>query len=79
MTLSKWTYAFCMKILISLLDKLSGVTVNSKDQISLPMGALFKDNGISESTFLNRLDRDTAGCIVIAKSGLAPSLSTANG
>ncbi|MDU4874056.1 MAG: RNA pseudouridine synthase, partial [Veillonella parvula] len=35
----------------------------------------FKEHGIKRKVrFLNRLDRDTTGCIVIAKSGLAQSL-----
>ena len=60
-----------------IVDKPSGVTVNSKDQISLANGVAhyFKDHGIKRKVrFLNRLDRDTTGCIVIAKSGLAQSL-----
>lgn len=58
-------------------DKPAGVTVNSKDQVSLANGLAyyFKENGIKRKVrFLNRLDRDTTGCIVIAKSGLAQSL-----
>lgn len=60
-----------------LVDKPVGVTVNSKDQVSLANGVAyyFKENGIKRKVrFLNRLDRDTTGCIVIAKSGLAQSL-----
>lgn len=60
-----------------IVDKPSGVTVNSKDQISLANGVAyyFKEHGIKRKVrFLNRLDRDTTGCIVIAKSGLAQSL-----
>ena len=60
-----------------IVDKPSGVTVNSKDQVSLANGVAyyFKENGIKRKVrFLNRLDRDTTGCIVIAKSGLAQSL-----
>lgn len=60
-----------------IVDKPAGVTVNSKDQISLANGIAyyFKDRGIKRKIrFLNRLDRDTTGCIVIAKSGLAQSL-----
>ena len=59
------------------MDKPAGVTVNSKDQVSLANGVAyyFKENGIKRKVrFLNRLDRDTTGCIVIAKSGLAQSL-----
>ena len=60
-----------------IVDKPSGVTVNSKDQVSLANGVAhyFKEHGIKRKVrFLNRLDRDTTGCIVIAKSGLAQSL-----
>ena len=60
-----------------IVDKPTGVTVNSKDQVSLANGVAyyFKENGIKRKVrFLNRLDRDTTGCIVIAKSGLAQSL-----
>ena len=39
------------------------------------MAFYFKEHGIKRKVrFLNRLDRDTTGCIVIAKSGLAQSL-----
>ena len=58
-------------------DKLAGITVNSKNQVSLANGIAhyFKEHGIKRKVrFLNRLDRDTTGCIVIAKSGLAQSL-----
>ena len=60
-----------------IVDKPAGVTINSKDQVSLANGVAyyFKENGIKRKVrFLNRLDRDTTGCIVIAKSGLAQSL-----
>ena len=60
-----------------IVDKPAGVTVNSKDQVSLANGVAFyfKAHGIKRKVrFLNRLDRDTTGCIVIAKSGLAQSL-----
>ncbi|MDU6913226.1 MAG: pseudouridine synthase, partial [Veillonella sp.] len=60
-----------------IVDKPSGVTVNSKDQVSLANGVAhyFKEHGIKRKVrFLNRLDRDTTGCIVIAKSGLAQSI-----
>lgn len=60
-----------------IVDKPAGITVNSKDQVSLANGIAyyFKDRGIKRKIrFLNRLDRDTTGCIVIAKSGLAQSL-----
>ena len=58
------------------MDKPAGVTVNSKDQVSLANGIAhyFMEHGIKRKVrFLNRLDRDTTGCIVIAKSGLAQS------
>lgn len=58
-------------------DKPAGITVNSKNQVSLANGIAhyFKEHGIKRKVrFLNRLDRDTTGCIVIAKSGLAQSL-----
>ena len=60
-----------------IVDKPAGLTVNSKDQVSLANGVAyyFKEHGIKRKVrFLNRLDRDTTGCIVIAKSGLAQSL-----
>ena len=60
-----------------IVDKPCGLTVNSKDQVSLANGVAhyFKEHGIKRKVrFLNRLDRDTTGCIVIAKSGLAQSL-----
>ena len=60
-----------------IVDKPVGATVNSKGQVSLANGVAhyFKENGIKRKVrFLNRLDRDTTGCIVIAKSGLAQSL-----
>ena len=60
-----------------ILDKPAGLTVNSKGQVSLANGVAhyFKENGIKRKIrFLNRLDRDTTGCIVVAKSGLAQSL-----
>lgn len=60
-----------------IVDKPAGVTVNSKDQVSLANGVAyyFKEHGIKRKVrFLNRLDRDTTGCIVVTKSGLAQSL-----
>lgn len=60
-----------------IVDKPAGVTVNSKDQVSLAncIAHYFMKHGIKRKVrFLNRLDRDTTGCIVIAKSGLAQSL-----
>ena len=60
-----------------IVDKPAGITVNSKDQVSLANGIAhyFMEHGIKRKVrFLNRLDRDTTGCIVIAKSGLAQSL-----
>lgn len=59
-----------------ILDKPVGITVNSPDQVSIANGvaAYFEDHGIRRKVrFLNRLDRDTSGCLVIAKSGLAQS------
>lgn len=59
-----------------ILDKPIGITVNSSGQVSIANGvaAYFLDNGIRRKVrFLNRLDRDTSGCLVIAKSGLAQS------
>lgn len=59
-----------------ILDKPVGITVNSKGQVSLANGVAqyFKANGIKRKVrFLNRLDRDTSGCIIVAKSGLAQS------
>lgn len=59
-----------------ILDKPVGITVNSWGQVSLANGVAqyFLDNGIKRKVrFLNRLDRDTSGCIVIAKSALAQS------
>lgn len=53
-----------------------GITVHSEGQVSLANGiaAYFKNYGIKRKVrFLNRLDRDTQGCLVIAKSGLAQS------
>lgn len=60
-----------------IVDKPAGVTVNSKGQVSLANGVAyyFKEHSVKRKVrFLNRLDRDTTGCIVIAKSGLAQSL-----
>lgn len=60
-----------------IVDKPAGGTVNSKGHVSLANGVAhyFKEHGIKRKVrFLNRLDRDTTGCIVIAKSGLAQSL-----
>lgn len=60
-----------------IVDKPAGATVNSKGQVSLANGVAyyFKEHGIKRKVrFLNRLDRDTTGCIVIAKSGLAQGL-----
>ena len=60
-----------------IVDKPAGMTVNSKDQVSLANGVAyyFKEHSIKRKVrFLNRLDRDTTGCIAIAKSGLAQSL-----
>lgn len=62
---------------VLVVDKPAGITVNSKNQVSLANGIAhyFKEHGIKRKVrLLNRLDRDTTGCIVIAKSGLAQSL-----
>lgn len=62
---------------ILVIDKPVGLTVNSQGQVSLANGiaSYFKDQGIKRKVrFLNRLDRDTSGCVVIAKSGLAQSV-----
>lgn len=56
------------------LNKPKGITVNSEGQVSLANGVAhyFKEQGIKRKVrFLNRLDRDTSGCIVIAKSAVA--------
>ncbi len=61
---------------ILLLDKPSGITVNSKGQVALANGLAhyFKENKIKRKIrFVNRLDRDTHGCVMVAKSGLAQS------
>ena len=55
-------------------DKPSGVTMNSKGQVSLANGVAhyFKIHKIyGKVRFLNRLDRDTSGLVVVAKHGLA--------
>ena len=62
---------------VLVVDKPAGITLNSKNQVSLANGIAhyFKEHGIKRKVrLLNRLDRDTTGCIVIAKSGLAQSL-----
>lgn len=59
-----------------IVDKPVGITVNSVGQVSIANGVAyyFLHNGIRRKVrFLNRLDRDTSGCLVIAKSGLAQS------
>lgn len=59
-----------------IVDKPKGMTVNSGGQISLAnlVAQYFKDQGIRRKIrFLNRLDRDTTGCIVICKSHVAQS------
>mgnify|MGYP004444432555 CR=1 FL=1 len=59
-----------------IVDKPAGLTVNSPGQVSLAnlVSRYFRDKSIKRKVrFLNRLDRDTSGCIVIAKSGLAQS------
>ena len=59
---------------ILIIDKPKGLTVNSKGQISVANGiaAYFEEHGIKRKVrFLNRLDRDTTGILVIAKSAIA--------
>lgn len=59
---------------ILVLNKPAGITVNSVGQTSLANGVAhyFKDHNIHRKVrFLNRLDMNTTGCIVIAKSGIA--------
>lgn len=59
---------------ILIVDKLSGITMNSKGQASLANGVAhyFKVHNIyGKVRFLNRLDRDTSGLVVVAKHGLA--------
>ena len=59
---------------IVVVDKPSGVTMNSKGQVSLANGVAhyFKIHKIyGKVRFLNRLDRDTSGLVVVAKHGLA--------
>lgn len=60
-----------------IINKPSGITVNSSGQVSIANGIAhyFKWKGIQRKVrFLNRLDRDTSGCLVIAKSALAQAL-----
>ena len=59
---------------ILIVDKPSGITMNSKGQVSLANGVAhyFKGQNIyGKVRFLNRLDRDTSGLVVVAKHGLA--------
>lgn len=59
---------------ILIVDKASGITMNSKGQVSLANGVAhyFKVHKIyGKVRFLNRLDRDTSGLVVVAKHGLA--------
>ena len=59
---------------ILVVDKPSGVTMNSKGQVSLANGVAhyFKIHKIyGKVRFLNRLDRDTSGLVVVVKHGLA--------
>ena len=59
---------------ILIIDKPSGITMNSKGQVSLANGVAhyFKVHKIYVKVrFLNRLDRDTSGLVVVAKHGLA--------
>lgn len=60
-----------------IINKPSGMTVNSVGQVSVANGIAhyFGERGIARKVrFLNRLDRDTSGCLVIAKSPLAQAL-----
>ena len=59
---------------ILIVDKPSGITMNSKGQVSLANGVAhyFKIHKIyGKVRFLNRLDRDTSGLVVVAKHALA--------
>ena len=59
---------------ILVVDKPSGLTMNSKGQVSLANGVAhyFKIHKIyGKVRFLNRLDRDTSGLVVVVKHGLA--------
>ena len=59
---------------ILIIDKPSGLTMNSNGQVSLANGVAyyFKKHKIyGKVRFLNRLDRDTSGLVVVAKYGLA--------
>lgn len=59
---------------VLIVDKASGITMNSKGQVSLANGVAyyFKTHKIYRKVrFLNRLDRDTSGLVVVAKHGLA--------
>lgn len=59
---------------ILIVDKPLGITMNSKGQVSLANGVAhyFKVHKIyGKVRFLNRLDRDTSGLVVVAKHGLA--------
>lgn len=59
---------------ILIVDKPPRITMNSKKQVSLANGVAhyFKTHKIyGKVRFLNRLDRDTSGLVVVAKHGLA--------
>ena len=59
---------------VLIVDKPSGITMNSKGQVSLANGVAhyFQIRKIyGKVRFLNRLDRDTSGLVVVAKHGLA--------
>ncbi len=61
---------------ILVINKKSGLTVNSKNQISLAnhIASYFKENNIkSKIRFVNRLDMNTSGLIMIAKNKFAQS------
>ncbi len=60
-----------------ILNKPVGITVNSVGQVSIAQGIAhyFLEQGIKRKVrFLNRLDRDTSGCLVVAKSAIAQAI-----
>ena len=57
-----------------IIDKSVGITVNSPGQISLANGIAqyFKEQNLHRKVrFINRIDRDTSGLVMIAKSAMA--------
>lgn len=61
---------------ILVIDKAYGITVNSKNQVSLAnhISYYFKENGIkSKIRFINRLDMNTSGLLMVAKNKFAQS------